>query len=146
MSLDADMAYLALTIALLKKTKKKRTRRWSKQWYLLRDRFTHEHLQNILQVTEPNDFKNFLRMDNEAFETLLEMVRPNIEKQDSNMRQAIPASQRLSVTLRFLATGMDLEDLKFTCAIAPYTLEGIIMETCEAIIEKLKENIAVSRN
>ncbi|KAL0818776.1 hypothetical protein ABMA28_008103 [Loxostege sticticalis] len=50
------------------------------------------------------------------------------------------------MTLRFLATGMVLEDLKFTCAIASYTLEGIIMETCEAIIEKLKENIAVPRS
>lgn len=58
------------------------------------------------------------------------------------MREAIPASQRLSVTLRYLASGMDLDDLKFMCAIAPKTLEGI-METCDAIIERLKDNVQV---
>ncbi|XP_060861645.1 uncharacterized protein LOC132938681 [Metopolophium dirhodum] len=82
-------------------------------------------------------------MDQEGFETLLELVRPKIEKQDTII--AIPASQRLSVTLRYLASGMDLEDLKFMCAIAPHTLEGIIMETSDAIIETLKDNIQVPK-
>lgn len=109
----------------------------------MRYRFTHEHLQRTLQATEPDDYKNFLRMDNDSFETLLELIRPNIEKQDTNMRQAIPASQRLSITLRYLVTGMDLEDLKFMCAVAPRTLDLIIQETCEAIIQKLKDNIRV---
>ncbi|XP_057651347.1 uncharacterized protein LOC130890929 [Diorhabda carinulata] len=40
---------------------------------------------------------------------------------------------------------MDLEDLKFTCAIAPQTLQLIIMETCSAIIKALKENIQVPK-
>lgn len=82
-------------------------------------------------------------MDETAYDKLLELIRPKIEKQDTMMRKAIPASQRLSITLRYLASGMDLEDLKFTCAIAPQTLERIIMETCEAIVEALKENIQV---
>lgn len=83
-------------------------------------------------------------MDQESFNYLLDLVRPDIEKKDTKMREAIPASQRLSVTLRYLSSGMDLEDLKFTCAIAPQTLELIIMETCSAIIKALKENIQVS--
>lgn len=103
----------------------------------------HEHLQRVLADTEPEDFKNYLRMDENTYEHLLNLIKSRIEKQDTVMRQAIPANQRLSVTLRYLVSGMDLDDLKFTCAIAPYTLEGIIMETCEAIIAELKENIQV---
>ncbi|KAJ8956450.1 hypothetical protein NQ318_010764 [Aromia moschata] len=82
-------------------------------------------------------------MDQESFDYLLELVRPDIEMKDTNMREAISASQRLSITLRYLASGIDLEDLKFTCAIAPQTLEFIIMETCSAITKALKENIQV---
>lgn len=145
---NVDLGFLALTLAVygLKKakTKEKRRRRWSKEWYKLRSRFTHEHLLKVLQDTEPDDYKNFLRMDENSFDTLLTLIRPDIEKQDTVMRPAIPASQRLSITLRYLASGMDLEDLKFTCAIAPRTLEIIIMETCGAIIKKLRDYIQVS--
>jgi hypothetical protein len=59
------------------------------------------------------------------------------------MRNSISASQRLSATLRFLATGQAFEDLKFTTAIAPQTLSGIVLETCKAIIWALKDNIKV---
>lgn len=109
----------------------------------MRNRFTHEHLLNFLRKSEPEDYRNFLRMDQESFDYLLELVQPKIEKKDTNMREAIPASQRLFITLRYLASGMDLEDLKFTCAIAPQTLELIIMETCSAIIVAFKDNIQV---
>lgn len=88
----------------------------------MRNRFSHEHLLHFLRDSEPEDYRNFLRMDGESFDNLLELVRPDIEKKDTNMREAIPASQRLSITLRYLASGTDLEDLKFTCAIAPQTL------------------------
>ncbi|CAF4829046.1 unnamed protein product [Pieris macdunnoughi] len=57
------------------------------------------------------------------------------------MREAIPPSQRLSITLRYLATGNTLEDLKFHSAISPQSLSLIIMETCEAIIHVLKKLI-----
>lgn len=59
------------------------------------------------------------------------------------MRKSIPASQRLSITLRYLASGADFEDLKFQACIAPRTLSDIIIETCEAINEKLSNNIQV---
>ncbi|KAJ8954853.1 hypothetical protein NQ318_023417 [Aromia moschata] len=81
-------------------------------------------------------------MDQESSDYLLELVRPDIGKKDTNMREAISASQRLSIIFRYLASGIDLEDLKFTCAIAPQTLEFIIiMEICSAITKALKENI-----
>jgi hypothetical protein len=38
-------------------------------------------------------------------EELLHIVGPKIHKLDTTMREAIPASERLMVTLRFLATG-----------------------------------------
>jgi hypothetical protein len=59
-----------------------------------------------------------------AYNDLLKMVAPFIEKEDTVMRNAIPASQSLSATLRFLVTGQAFEDLIFTNAAAPQTLGG----------------------
>ncbi|KAJ8949929.1 hypothetical protein NQ318_007637 [Aromia moschata] len=109
----------------------------------MRNRFTHEHLLNFLPDSEPEDYRNFLRMDQESIDYLLELVRPDIEKKETNMRKAIPALSE--ITLRYLASGIDLEDLKFTCAIVPQTLEFIIMDTCSAITKVLKENIQEKR-
>ena len=55
------------------------------------------------------------------------------------MRRAITSHERLSVTLRFLATGRSYEDLKFSAAISPQALGVIIPETCTAIYEVLKK-------
>ncbi|CAF4829023.1 unnamed protein product [Pieris macdunnoughi] len=85
--------------------------------------------------------KDFVRLDLEQFQVLLELVTPLIQKKNTIMREAIPPSQRLSITLRYLATGNTLEDLKFHSAISPQSLSLIIMETCEAIIHVLKKLI-----
>ncbi|KOB66135.1 Uncharacterized protein OBRU01_21738 [Operophtera brumata] len=136
---NTDDAFLALTLALCMKRKKRR--RWSREWLKLREKFTHENLLREILRTEPEDYPNFLRMDHKTFEELLTLLRPRIEKIDTVMRKSIPATQRLSITLRYLASGADFEDLKFTGCIAPRTLSDIIIETCEAINEKLRNNI-----
>ena len=81
-----------------------------------RKEFGHSKLLDELRCTEPSDFRNFLRMNEDSFDELLELVRPFIIKQDTNMRDAISPADRLSITLRFLATGNTFEDLKFMCA------------------------------
>lgn len=60
------------------------------------------------------------------------------------MREAIPASHRLSITLRYLATGNTFEDLKFISAISPQSIGKIVIETCEALIYCLRNYIKVS--
>jgi hypothetical protein len=60
------------------------------------------------------------------------------------MREAIPASQRLSITLRYLATRNTFEDLKFISAISSQSIGNIVIDTCEAIIYCLRNYIKVS--
>ena len=50
-------------------------------------------------------FENLFRTNNSGFENILIMIALIINKQDTKFRPAIPVSQRLAVTLRFLATG-----------------------------------------
>ncbi|CAK6981256.1 protein ANTAGONIST OF LIKE HETEROCHROMATIN PROTEIN 1-like, partial [Scomber scombrus] len=49
-------------------------------------------------------FRNLLRMTVEDLNFLLEKVTPHIIKKDTHLRKAISPKQRLSVTIRFLAT------------------------------------------
>ncbi|RUM45877.1 MAG: hypothetical protein DSY80_02855 [Desulfocapsa sp.] len=82
-------------------------------------------------------------MNGNSFDELLAMVTPLIEKQKTIMRDPISPSERLSVTLRYLATGNSFEDLKFSSAVSP---GKIVIETCEALITCLGPYIKVSTN
>lgn len=98
---------------------------------------------NVMQQLEVDDLKNFLRMDIDSFEELLDMVTPIIKKQDSLMRKAISARERLTATLRFLVSGQSYEDLKFSTIISPQLMSTMIPETCWAIYKSLKHYIKV---
>jgi hypothetical protein len=117
-----------------------------KEWFKKRhvSLFSHEDLVKELEISEPGDYAymNFWRMGVSTYKDLLQMVTPFFEKQDTVMRNAIPASQRRSATLRFLVTGQAFEN-QFANAIAPQTLSRIVLQTCEAIIWALNENITV---
>lgn len=79
-------------------------------------------------------------MNEETYLKLLSLVAPFIEKKDTIMREAISPHERLTATLRFLATGRTYEDLKFSTIISPQSLSKIIPETCQVTYEVLKKD------
>lgn len=79
-------------------------------------------------------------MDEDSYVILLELVAPIIKKQDTQMRSAISVHERLSATLRYLATGRNYEDLKFSTIISPQSLYNIIPQTCSAIYDVLRDD------
>ena len=81
----------------------------------------------------------FPRMNESTYLTLLPMVSPLIQKENTMMRQAVTPHKRLTATLRFLATGRNYDDLKFSTIMSPQALGKIIPETCRAIYKVLKE-------
>ena len=87
--------------------KQARTRRkWCRTWIARHD--THgafNNLQTELQTEDVDSFQNFLRIDTSSYQELLNKVKPLIERQDTNFRLCIKPGERLSITLRFLATG-----------------------------------------
>jgi hypothetical protein len=138
---EASCLAIALAVCLKKKKKKKKKRRWMKEWLKQRNKYTHENLLRDLRVSEPSDYQNFLRLDATLFDELLKIITPRIEKRNTATRDAIPPSQRLSITLRNLATGNTFEDFKFTSAISQQSIGVIVMGTCTALIHSLKDYI-----
>ena len=119
---------------------------WTKEWLKRRSVFGHGNLIKELELSSPLDYKNYLRMCPSTFGELLELITPLVQREDTNMREAISPKQRLFATLRFLASGLTFENLKFETAIAAQTLGRIIIETCEAVTRVLKNYIQVRRN
>jgi len=75
---------------------------------------------------------------------LLQLIGPSINKQDTNMREAIPISTRLAVTLRILATGDSYHSLMYTFRKSVPAISTIIPDVCQAVIKSLKGYVEVS--
>ncbi|XP_011292455.2 uncharacterized protein LOC131803498 [Musca domestica] len=148
---DTVIALMAIHVCLEEKKNKEEVKKrkhsiWMKQWYAKRQKFTHTKLLKELKESSRLDLKNFLRMDAETYAALLNLVAPEIHRQDTTMREAISANERLSATLRFLASGQSYEDLKFLTGISPQSLGRIVFETCGVIIKILKPYIKMPTN
>lgn len=123
--------------------KQYRKRKWIKEWLGNRAELSNVKLLKTISETEPCDYKNYMRMSEETFNDLVVKITPYIEKKDTFMRDAIPVKTRLSITLRFLATGNSFQDLKFSSTVSPQAIGKIVMETCKAFNLVLKDYIKV---
>lgn len=114
---------------------------WVSPW--IRSRNTegcyHKLLKEFLEVEQQTQYyENFLGMNDASFQYLLKLVAPHITKQDTIMRKAISAGERLAVTLRFLASGNDYHSLGRLFRIPHNTISNIVPEVCDAIYTALK--------
>ncbi|XP_069612798.1 uncharacterized protein [Ranitomeya imitator] len=87
----------------------------------------------------PDKFPEYTRMSQDSFQDLLGRVQGAIRRQDTQLRRAIPAEERLLVTLRFLATLESLSSLHFQYRLGICTLYGIIADTCWALWNVLRD-------
>lgn len=103
---NLNIALLSTIVSLVTINKKQRRRKfWVKPWILNNCVGHYENVYLEWRYTDPEMHRIFLRIYPEDFGNLLRAVRHIIEKQNTVMRPAIPAHKRLSITLRFLATG-----------------------------------------
>jgi hypothetical protein len=129
---------VVLGICLKKKKKRRPRRMWCKKWLAETESYSHVLLLKELEASAPDDFLNYLRLDVQTCYTLLDLIGPEIQKKNTVMREAVSAKERLAVTLRYLATGRNYADLKFSSIRSPQALSKIIPETCWAIYNELK--------
>ena len=103
---DVEIAEIVLLLALKRKQLQQKKRRlWSRQLLLRREESVAYRLVRELREEDPATLRQWIRLDLEQYQELLALVTPHIEKEDTNMRQAVTAHERLAVTLRYLATG-----------------------------------------
>jgi len=62
---------------------------------------------------------------------------------DTAFRKAISVQERLALTLRFLASGDSYVSLQYLFKISKQASSCMVLEVCEALVEKLKDYIQV---
>lgn len=98
---------IIINIIVKRRARRRRNRKiWTRKWILNRPKQgAYLNLIDELCLGDTASYTNFLRMDSGTFNELLNLVGPSITKKDTQMRSAIPAGEKLALTLRFLATG-----------------------------------------
>ncbi|XP_049943445.1 uncharacterized protein LOC126424754 isoform X9 [Schistocerca serialis cubense] len=121
--------------------KRKARRCWVRPWLERtdEDRGVYSLLMKEPRPEDPQEFRNFVRMDMACFKKLLSMIENRIRKCDTVMREAISPSRKLVVTLRFLATGESFKSLAFSHRIAQPTISKAVVDVCTAICNTLKD-------
>ncbi|XP_031172013.1 protein ALP1-like [Sander lucioperca] len=136
----------ALGLLLLAEERRRRQKirrnrtKWVNSW--ISQRQTQGAFPNLcreLDMDEPGDFKNFPRLFPAQFNMLEELVRPIIQRCNTNYRDCISVGARLTVTLRFLATGESFKSLSILFRMGVSTIRQIVPETCDAIYQVLRE-------
>ncbi|XP_071581574.1 putative nuclease HARBI1 [Temnothorax nylanderi] len=130
-----------------KRNKQKNQRRprsiWTRKWILQRNRAlrgTINLAHTELRIEDKEYFTRFFRMRIDLFDQLVEKVAPYIQRQNTNMRECISPKERMSLTLRFLATGESYRSLEYSTRIPACTISRIIPETCRVIYEVLRND------
>ena len=80
------------------------------------------------------EFRTYFRVCRATFTYIVELVRPQLEKQDTRLRKAIPVETVTAVGLRRLATGMAYVDIGPTFAMHKSSVQRCSVRFVEALV------------
>lgn len=89
-------------------------------------------------------FKNSYLLPTIFYKIYKQNIGLQISKQNTSFREAIPATERLMLTLRYLATGDSFTSLMYIFKISKQLISRIIPEVFSAIIGSVQEYVKVS--
>ncbi|CAH1975552.1 unnamed protein product [Acanthoscelides obtectus] len=130
---------------LVSRKKNRRNRKiWVRDWLSRRENLgASTRLLAEMREEDIDGYKNHLRMLPHQFDELLSKTGSAIQKQDTHMRNAIPAKVKLEITLRYLATGDSLYTLEALHRVARSTIAKFLPEVCNAIYSALKDYMQI---
>lgn len=129
-------AFLASAASLLQVSKRRERRWWVRPW-LDQQKGNIPLVNEFIEANDLKTYKNFLRMDEETFNKLLNKIAHKITKQ-SIYRECIPARIKLLITLRYLATGETFRSLMYSYRIHETTISLFVPVVCKAIYDELR--------
>ena len=92
-----------------------------------------------LQLEDECNYKDYLRMTSENFEEIFQLIKDDIRKENTKMREPIPPRLKLAATIRFLSTVESYKSFQFEFRIHNSTLSLFVPEVCQAIFNRQKE-------
>ncbi|KAG0720457.1 Protein ALP1-like [Chionoecetes opilio] len=127
-------------MCIINRRRRAKKRAWIRSWLARREKESVYHrLLKELSLEDHETMKNWIRLDKDQYHKLLQLVTPLIAKKDTRMRKAVTAGERLTLTLRYLATGESHASLGCQFRISHYLISSIIPSVCRAIYQVLKQ-------
>ena len=117
---------------------------WVRRWLSAERRLQYgqyDRLMAVLRMEDVHSFFNFLRMQPEMFDELLNRVAQRIQKNDTLWRKSLQPGLKLAITLRHLAAGDKYPTLHFGFRVARNTISTFIPELCQTIVEEYKDDV-----
>ena len=133
-SSSEDECLAVMAFALTKR--KRKHKMWVRSALANKEKSCY-NLFKELSMWDHEMYFRYMRMSPSRFEHLLTLIAPKITKKTTNYREPIPPDQRLSLTLRHLATGESQISLSLQYRIGRQTISKITPETCKAISDAL---------
>ena len=116
----------------------RKKRVWMSDW--LRNRIEQGDYEHLMQELNREDddkksFKNYLRIEPDLFEEMVQRLTPHLEKQDTRFRDSLPVGLKLAVTLRHMASGDNYASLSYSFRVSKSAISNFIPEVCRAIYD-----------
>ena len=133
---------LFVTLLILRRRKSVKKRKhlfWVRE--LFKNRVKQGAFSTLVQemmLFDREFFYRYLRMSPDRLEHLLSLIGSSLTKKYCPSRESICPSQRLTITIRYLATGESQQTQSFYFRVGRASVCNIIEETCCAIWEVLK--------
>ena len=110
---------------------------WVQPWLAKREQFGafHTIFQEIRN--DPKRCREYIRMNNNQFLYLVGLISPDLQKQDTKMRDCISVEELTYLVLRFLATGETYRSLEFQFRISRSRISEAVIEVSKAIKKSL---------
>ena len=137
-------AYNKRKVLLLILRRRRLARRAKRCWIkkINRSRLLKGEYHSLIQemrLSDHESFYKYFRMTPQRFDHLLSLVGPLISHQETKFRAPVSASERLAVTLRYLATGDSMQTIAFSYRLGHSTVCNIIDHTCDKIWDGLSK-------
>ncbi|XP_059915795.1 uncharacterized protein LOC132463544 [Gadus macrocephalus] len=133
------IAALYVLWKLEERNKLKRRRGWVHE--IIRRRSELGEFHHLLLELRLDDgrFQRYFRLTVAMFDDLLARVGARISRQDTNYRRSISAAERLSICLRFLASGDSFRTIANSFQVGASTVASVISDVVTAIWDCLVE-------
>jgi hypothetical protein len=117
-------------------SRKERKRCWTRSWITERNTkgCFHQLLPELAAYDTPA-FENFMRMDFDHFNKIVDCLSERLCKKDTIMRECIKPAEMCCLAIRYLATGESFRSLEFQFRISRVTISKIVVEVCQALYE-----------
>ena len=135
---------LALEEELLRRRRQRPPAFWVRPWLSVARRLMYGHYHRLMRELRMEDtasFCNFMRMEPQMFDELVDRLSPRITLQDTNGGKAPEPGLKFAVTLRFLASGDRYPSLSYSFRVSRHTIAKFIPQVCQAIVNEYKNEV-----